>query len=74
MAPTARALEPRPRHTLFHPAGIERDRSSAHEAHEFAVVRSHEHSRAACIDLAQQIHDFERQVRIQIPGRFIREE
>jgi AcrR family transcriptional regulator len=38
-------------------------------AMQLAVVRGDEHGRAARVDLAEQVHDLERQIRIEVPGR-----
>ena len=42
-------------------------------AHQLAVVRGDDHRRATRVDLAEQIHDFERQIRIEVAGRLVGE-
>ena len=53
---------------------VERDRASADQANELAVVGGDEHGRAAGVDLAQQVHDLERQIGIEVAGRFVGEQ
>ena len=50
---------------------IERDRAPADAADQLAIVRGDEHRRAAGVDLAEQVHDLERQVRIEVAGRLV---
>ena len=50
---------------------IERDRPSSDQANELAIVRRDEHGRPAGVDLAQQVHDLEREIRIEVAGRFV---
>src|SRR5688572_22212429 len=52
-------------------AVVERDDAAADAPDQVPIVCGHEHGRAARVHFAQQIHDVERQVRIEIARRFI---
>ena len=56
---------------LHHVAVIERDGAAADVPHQFAVVRRDEHGRAAGVDVTEQVHDLEREIRIEVAGGFI---
>src|SRR5439155_2503407 len=53
---------------------IERDGTPADAANQLTVVSGDDHRRAAGIDLAEQIHDLEREIRIQVTGRLVGED
>ncbi len=53
---------------------VERDRLASDAANELAVVRRDEDGRAARVDLAKEVHDFERQIGVEIAGRLIGED
>ena len=53
---------------------IERQRAAADAANQLAVVRRDDDGRAARVDLAKQIHDLERQIRIEVAGRLVGED
>src|SRR5882672_1521600 len=59
---------------LHHAAVIERQRSSADAANELPIVRGDEDGRAARVDLAEQIHDLEREIGIEVAGRLVRQD
>ena len=48
-------------------------RPSSDQANQFAVVRGDQHGGPAGVDLAQQVHDLEREIRIEIAGRLVGE-
>ena len=50
------------------------DDAPADAADQLAVVRGDEHRRAARVDLAEQVHDLERQVGIEVAGRLVGED
>src|SRR6185369_11682182 len=53
---------------------IEGDRAAAHKANQFAIVRRHNHGCTASVDLTEQVHDFERQIRVKVAGWFVGED
>ena len=55
-------------------AVIERQRAAADPPDQLAIVRRHDHGRAARVDLAEQVHDFEREVGIEVSGRLVAED
>ena len=55
-------------------AMVERDGASADATNQLAVVGRHDHRRPARVDLAKEVHDFERQVGIEVAGRLIGED
>ena len=54
-------------------AVLERNRAATDTPDHLAVMRGDDHGRPARVHLAKQIHDFERQVRIEIAGRLVRQ-
>ena len=56
---------------LHQVAVVERDGAAAHVPHQFAVVRGDEHRRAAGVDVAEQVHDLERQIRVEVARRLV---
>ena len=50
---------------------VERDGPPADAANQLAVVRRHDDGRAAGVGLAEQIHDFEREIGIEIARRLV---
>src|SRR4029077_12212653 len=52
-------------------AVIEGDRAAADASNELAIVRGHDDGRAGGVDLAEQVHDLEREIRIQIARRLV---
>src|SRR5436190_2381433 len=59
---------------LHDAAVIERQRAAPDAANELAVVRGDQHGRAPRVDLAEQVHDLEREVRIEVAGRLVGED
>src|SRR5262245_4056311 len=55
-------------------AVLESDRTTADTTNQLAVVRGDEDSRAARIHLTKHVHDFERQIRIEVAGRLVGED
>src|SRR5262245_35014503 len=53
---------------------VERDGAPADQPYEFTVVCGDEHGRSTRVDFAEQVHDLERQVRIEVSGRLIGDE
>jgi hypothetical protein len=47
------------------------NRSPPDQTNELAIVRGHEDRGSAGIDLAQQIHDLEREIRIQVASGLV---
>src|SRR5581483_11083102 len=56
---------------LHDPAMVERDGAAADAADELAIVRRDDDGGAARVDLAEQIHDLQRQIGIEVAGGFI---
>src|SRR2546428_1902397 len=54
-------------------AVIEDDGAPAHAPDELAIVRRDDDRRAARVDLAEQVHDLERQIGIEVAGRLVGE-
>src|SRR5262245_19080100 len=52
---------------------IKCDRPPANQANQLAVMGRDDDGRSTGIDFTKQVHDFERQIRIEISGRFVRE-
>ena len=52
---------------------IERDHAAPDAANQLAIVRRDEHGRAARVHLAQQVHDVERQIGIEVARRLVGE-
>src|SRR4029079_2870544 len=50
---------------------IERDRAASHKANQFPIMRRDNHGRSAGVDFTKQVHDFERQVRIEVSCGFV---
>src|SRR5919197_2140742 len=50
---------------------IERHGAPADAADQFTIVCRDQHRRAARVDFAEQVHDFERQIRIEVPGGLV---
>ena len=44
---------------------------AADEANQLAIVRGHQHRRPTGVDLAEQVHDLERQIRIEVARRLV---
>src|SRR4029078_9094929 len=58
---------------LHNPAVVERDGAAGDALHQLAILRRDDHGRTARVDLTKQIHDFERQVRIEVARWFVSE-
>src|SRR6266516_1723916 len=54
-------------------AVVQRDRAPSDATDQLAIVSGHHNRGAARVDLAEEIHDLERQVRIEVSGRLVRE-
>src|SRR5262249_30216806 len=70
--PRTRSAAPASGH-LDDPAVIERHGAPADSPDELAIVRGDDDRRATRVDLTKQIHDFEREVGIEIAGRLVGE-
>jgi hypothetical protein len=54
-------------------AFIEHDEAARADIEERTIVRRKEHGRAALVDLLEEAEHVERELRIEIPGRLVRE-
>src|SRR5262245_53786520 len=59
---------------LHDAAVVQRDRTAADAPDQLAVVGGDEHGRAPRVDLAEQVHDLERQIGIEVAGRLVGED
>src|SRR5262245_37922864 len=59
---------------LHDAAVVQRDRTAAYAPDQLAVVGGDEHGRAPRVDLAEQVHDLERQIGIEVAGRLVGED
>src|SRR5438132_10736676 len=54
-------------------AALDRHHPTSHHVDDLAVVGRHHHRRASRVDLQQQLDDFPRGRRVEVPGGLIRE-
>ena len=59
---------------LRDPALLERDGAAADQPDQLAIVRRHQHRGPAGVHLAQEVHDLQRQVGIEVTGGLVGEE
>ena len=50
---------------------IQAERAAADPANQLAIVSGHQDRGPSCIDLAEQVHDLERQIRVEIASGLI---
>ena len=53
------------------PAVLERDHAAAHLVDHLAVVGDHQDRRTRAVDSVKQLHDPDRRVRVEVPGRLV---
>src|ERR671917_1079573 len=61
-------------HVAHYLALLQRHDPLAHHVHHLPVVGRHDHSGADTVDPVQELHDAHARVRVEVPGRLVRDE
>src|SRR5690242_18217928 len=55
-------------------SALDLDHTPTHLVHDVRIVGHHDNCRAGAVDAVEQTHDFDRGVRVQVPGGLVREQ